>query len=181
MIRFLEALSRGIQYLAKALSGFVGLDWVLARIRDAAEGRLGQGAKAAYWFLAGAKTWSGFGLAIAAGAFEAIGEHQWAVWVGAAAGVLISAGLVDKAWRADIPAVIAQSGLYRFLAGNSAGLSALLATAFAGLEHMAATDPHYAVAAKVVLALAALGVQLGLVDAAWRSKPPVVPLDALGK
>ena len=164
-----------IRKLVGGVAKNIGIKFLLSKIRDAAEGKLGPRAKAIYWWLVGVKTWSGLILAGVSVGLEALGYHEWALGLGVAAGVAIQAGVLDKAWRAEIPAWLMQSTLYRFLADNSAGLTSLLAMAFLASQQEAAADPRYGVLAKVVIVAAALGAQLGLVDVAWRTQPPAIP------
>lgn len=160
--------------LVAKIAGPLARKIALTRIRDAAEGRLGPTWKARYWALAGAKRWIGFGLFILAVCLEALGERETALFAGVAATFLVTAGLVDKGWRSDIPDSVRESALYRGVARFSGELAALLATVayFVSTGDCAGYD--CAIVARGLAVVAAVLVQLGLVDAAWKSVPPIM-------
>lgn len=155
----------------------LGIRWALGIVRDMAEGRYGATAeeraawKARYDWLAGKKRWTGFGLAVACGALVALGHDSWAVWIGLASGLMFQAGILDAAWRTEVPPALRDTALFRFLAQNSAGLTTLFGTAWLALQTSCAGDAclWYKVALAVVAAALA---QAGLIDAAWRARPP---------
>lgn len=164
-----KARKLGLQFL---------LSQLLDTLKDAGEGRLGPAWQARYWWWAGKKTWTGVALMLAGVAAEALGQHDAALWITGAGGFLASAGLVERAHRSEIPAAIAESGWYRFLAQHGGLLGGLLVTASA----MVPTSPDCSwclVADKVVLVLGAVAVQVKLIDPAWKSRPPIVDLEAL--
>lgn len=79
-------------------------------IRKVAEGDFGEPAKAAYWKLAGIKTWSGvvlgvawYGLTQASAAGVCADCSTWAGYVLASSLFLVSVGLVDAGFRARPP------------------------------------------------------------------------------
>jgi len=161
-------LNRLFGGVAKAL----GLKILTGWVREVAEGKRGEKAQAIYWALAGAKTWSGIVLAVAAAITAASGQAEVGGWIAAGAGVLISLGLVDRAWRTDIPAVLAQSSVYRLLAKYSGELAALLSAALLAIEGGSCPGWTCATWSVIVISLGAALVQLGLIDAAWRASKP---------
>jgi hypothetical protein len=157
--------------LFRRLAVKMGLDYFGDQIRAAAEGRLGAEWKARYWAVAGKKTWSGCGLALLAATLVALGYNEAATAVGVAAGLLIQWGLVDKAWRSEVPAFVKDSGVYRFLASHSADVAVILGLIYADLQK-AACGHQCDVASQVVLVVGAAFVQLAILDPAWRAHPP---------
>lgn len=95
-----------------------GLAWPpIARgiIRKAAEGKYGTGPKAVYEFGQGHKTWVGAVLSLTVACLMAFHQTSVAtVLAGAFAGVLLSVGLIDKAWRA-VPETWAQLAFFQFM------------------------------------------------------------------
>lgn len=81
--------------------------WLLGGfLRDIAEGRRGPALQRAYKAMAGKKTYTGFALAALLGAlmaYEPILGGQVAAYAGPWIGLLIGAGLLDKAWRTEKP------------------------------------------------------------------------------
>lgn len=161
----------------------LGIRWVLARIDDAANGRLGPAWRSAYWGLAGVKTWTSAVVGIAALALLALGATREIEWLLAAAAVGVSAGLLDRAWRAPyVPAPLANSTVYRLLAQWSAELTTALVAALAWTQSGAC---HELVAAglrlscatqtTVLLVLACAAGYLGLLDASLAARAPLPP------
>lgn len=69
----------------------------------AAEGKNGETMKDLYWSLAGKKTIIGAVLLVASATLAAMGKPDAAEVVVTLAGILVGAGLIDKAWRSDRP------------------------------------------------------------------------------
>lgn len=88
-----------------SVKGKVARWYLTRRIRAAAEGEEGEMPQRIYVWLQGKKTITGLVLAFAAGGLEAVGHHDYAVYVGVVAGVLMQVGLLDKAWRAEPPKI----------------------------------------------------------------------------
>lgn len=79
-------------------------------VKMLAEGRFGKGPAAAYWWLAGKKTWIAVALAGIYGVlYEASGRGlcqpcaEWSDWILNASGVLVAVGLFDAAVRIEPP------------------------------------------------------------------------------
>lgn len=106
--------------------------WLLGGIlREAAEGKRGPALQKAYLALAGWKTYTGLILAVLLGAlmtYEPILGAKVTAYIGPWVGILISAGLLDKAWRSDRPgwATDVMSYLSGFGATLSLGLTLIL-------------------------------------------------------
>ena len=86
------------------------MGWIVGLVRGVAEGDYGPQAKAVYWRVAGLKTWLGLALGLAWYALSYLydaGEcmqcGDYAGWLLAASGVLVSVGLLDKGLRAEPP------------------------------------------------------------------------------
>jgi hypothetical protein len=156
------------------LGARIGIAWALARVRDAAEGRLGPEWKARYWALAGKKTYTGVAFALAAVVPFALGYDQVAEVVAVIAGVAISAGVLDKAWRTARPAWLTENPVYRFLAAHSALLTLAFSTAFALLQAGYCAGIECGTAIPILLGLSAIATWAGLLDAAWKAAPPIL-------
>lgn len=157
--------------LVRKAAATVGVSFVLGQIRAAAEGRLGSKWKERYWALAGVKTWTGLAFALAAVVLAATGYQEFALYVGAGAGFLVQAGILDKAWRGEIPEPLRQSAVYRFLAGNAELVTALFGSAAAAVTQY--EGPEQKVYFLILAGVAAVAVQFGLLDAAWRARGPL--------
>jgi hypothetical protein len=168
-----------IRKLLMKLGGSFATRW----IREVAEGYRHHWLGRVYWWLAGKKRWISLALGLTAGALVQIGEPKAAAMVGTVAAVLFLLGFVDKSWRTvEIPPALRESWWWKLLAHNSPTLAIAFA---AGRQWLA--GPSCSVAAQVctwgsyaVAFLAAVAVQAGLMDAAWRSKAPNLdggPLD----
>lgn len=78
--------------------------WIIRRkVNDIKEGKMGNGLKKLYWWLAGKKTLFSLALMFIGGGLYAIGEPELAERVAKAAALGVSVGLVDKAYRAQPP------------------------------------------------------------------------------
>lgn len=152
----------------------LGVSRALGFIRDCAEGKNGPDWKARYWRVAGAKRWIGFVLMLFAIGSEAAGfAPRVSLALGGVSLFLLSAGFVDKSWRSDVPQVVRDSATFRVLAKFSGELAALLASAAYFISTGECGGWDCAILARVLAAVAAILVHLGLVDAAWRSVPPI--------
>jgi hypothetical protein len=88
----------GFRFLLKTFGpGVIGRE-----LRGVAEGKYGHRPQAVYLWFQGKKTWTGVALAVAAVAALSLGEVEIGAAVLAVSSVAISAGLIDKAWRAPI-------------------------------------------------------------------------------
>jgi len=161
-----------VDKLVRGVGQKVGVALLLRKVRAAAEGRLGPVWKARYWAMAGKKTWTALALTVTAGVAAYLGHDQVAVGVATLAGLLMQAGLLDKAWRGQLPAELAQSQPYRFLAQHSADLATLSGVAASYFTTCGHDCDAYAWGLALVTALLA---ELGLLDAAARAKPPSGP------
>lgn len=161
----------------------LGIRWVLARIDDAANGRLGPAWREFYWGLAGVKTWTSAVFGIAALALVALGGGQEGLVLGSVAAVGVTAGLLDKAWRAPhVPARLASSTVYRLLAQWSPELTAGLVAALAWTQSPACHELALfglrlscAMQATALLVLACAAGYLGLLDASFAARAPLPP------
>ena len=93
--------------------------------------------------------------------------------------VLVEVGLLDKGWRqVDIPSLFKGNPIYEFLAHNSPTLTILMGTALTYLMGDTCAIGDFCLwGAWVTGFVGAVLVQLGLLDASWRSRPPL-PRDA---
>lgn len=161
----------------------LGIRWLLARIDDAANGRLGPSWRAVYWGLAGVKTWTSAVVGVAALALSALGGLREGAVLAAVATVGVSAGLLDKAWRAPhVPSALANSTAYRLLAQYSAELTTALVAALAWTQSAACHElvvaglrVSCATQATVLLVLACAAGYLGLLDASFAARAPLPP------
>lgn|SRR5574341_71503 len=161
-----------VDRLAIGIGKKVGIALLLSKIRAAAEGKLGPAWKARYWALAGVKTWSGLGVTVAAGVAQYLGHTDVAMALGSIAGLLVQAGLLDKAWRGQIPAALAESPVYRALAAHPADLATLCGLVAARLAACGEPCRWWALGfAGLTAALA----ELALLDPAARARPPARP------
>jgi hypothetical protein len=147
----------------------IGISWLLCQVRAAAEGRLGLVWQERYVWLSGKKTYTGLVAAVASAILLALGYNDAAGAVAIAATIAVQAGVLDKAWRNELPDWLASSRIYRGLAANSVLLATLLAGLYASTTKCGADCSPWPT---VILALGAAMVQLGLLDTAWRSTPP---------
>lgn len=99
--------------------------WLLGGVlREVAEGKRGPKAQAVYLAMAGKKTYAGFAMAALLGAlmtYDPLTGAKIAALLGPWVGILIGAGLLDKAWRTDRPAWAGDA--LGWLTGLSASLS----------------------------------------------------------
>lgn len=175
-----------IRSLVWKLARPLGVRMVLGWLDDAASGRKGSDLHRAYWALAGWKTRTSVIVGIVAAILAALGHAQASSALTIVAGVGVSAGLLDRAWRAPhVPDSLRDHPIYRFLAGNSAGLTAGLLAALAWAQSSACQplaqigDLVLTCAAlhQVLLALACGCGYLGLWDAAAAAPSPVSPAE----
>ena len=152
----------------------VGMRMLTAKVRDAAEGRLGQKWKAVYWFLAGRKrTFSTF-IAVAAAVSAGAGYITVAEVLAAIAAVGMSLGFVDANWRSEEhDDWLKDSAIWKALANNSPMITTL---ALAGLGWLQGTTcslgawcSHLSILLTITMAVF---VQIGIVDAAWNATAP---------
>lgn len=174
-------MSNPLTKLAGKVGKALGLKLAVNWINGAAEGKKGPEAKAAYWSLVGYKTWTGFGLAIVAAAAVAFGlPDAVSITVGTAAGLLIEAGLLDKAWRGYRPAALTNSAFYRLAAEHPAEIAAAFTAAVVWERGGGCTYGAWCKALFIgTAALASAAIQLGLLDGAWRAPAPRAPLDRI--
>ncbi len=154
----------------------LGVKWLTGKIRDAAEGRLGQTWKTVYWELAGNKRYLSFVLGLVAGSALLLDYPKIAEVCGALAAIGISLGFVDANWRSvqEEEDWLKDSWLWKFLAANSPTLTTLLGLALAWFQSGACMFGVWCARdALIVTVVGAVLVQVGLVDAAWKARPPV--------
>lgn len=154
--------------------------WFITRwIRACAEGNHGPRLQGAYWWLAGKKTWTAFVMVIGGVGVAAAGYPAEAAWACVLiSGPLLSAGLLDRAWRSQgVPDALAQSAPFRFLAAHSGVLTGLCALIL-GWTTTYHPDPA-AIGTEVVVG--AVLAHVGLIDAAWRTAPPVIDFGDMGQ
>lgn len=152
----------------------LGIAWALGQVRAAAEGRLGPEWKARYWALAGKKTVTGVIFAVAAIIAFIFELPTAAEWIGTLAGVAVSAGVLDKAWRTERPLWLTRNPAYVFLAAHSGLLTLLFSSAFALVQTGYCAGIDCAIATPILLTLAAIATWAGLLDAAWKAAPPIL-------
>lgn len=176
----MNILEKPIRKVAFAL----GAKLLVSSVRGAAEGKYGPRWKATYWTLAGLKRPTAIVLGLIAAVCAALGMLDIAAYVGIAGGLLYSLGFLDANWRdvrlsLDMPP---DNRVYRFLAGNAATITTILATAAAFVDagHCGRYDCQ--ILMQVLVGTGAGLAYLGCADAAWRARPPFVlpgrgPLD----
>lgn len=159
--------------LVRKIGGALVRKIATGKVRAAAEGNLGKRWHDLYWWAVGKKAWIGFVLAITFGVLEYFQVGEWRTYLGAAAVLFIEWGVLDKGWRQGVPDVIRNNAVYRLLASYPAELASLFAAAWAAVQagHCWRVDCQVAQVALAILA--ALAVQVGLLDAAWRAVPPM--------
>lgn len=165
----MNPLKKGVNKIAWAL----GLRWLLSQARGVAEGKHGPGLQGAYLWSIGKKRYTSLALGVVAGVLAAFGVTEAATYAATAAGVLMSLGLVDDSWRAPCaPSWLREVAWYRWLEAHAELVTGLFAfvAGTGGLLEMCGDD--CATAARVLLVVAAIGVHLGLLPQAWRSRPP---------
>lgn len=145
--------------------------WITGQVRAAAEGRLGAEWKARYWWLAGKKTWLGAALACACAVLAWAGYAEAATAAGGiVATSMVSWGLLDKAWRKELPDALWASRAYWWFKDHSGDVALVLA-GVAGLL----TDCSEAWCGAALWAVGGLSVamaQLGLLAEAIAAPPP---------
>jgi hypothetical protein len=164
--------------LAKATAGALLRRVLTSKVRAAAEGKLGKtpderaAYRARYWWLVGKKTGTGVVLLALTAALGAYPEtNAWAPYIaGPLAVLLIEWGLLDKAWRSYRPAFL-DSTWARVLAAHTAEAGTVFTAAFTW--QMTGCDGAWcSYVGGLLLALAALAVQYGFLDAAWKAPAP---------
>lgn len=162
----------------KAAKG-VGISWVLARVRGAATGEYGQVWKARYEKATSLAPWTGLLLACATAGFAAVGDLEKAAWVGSAAGLLMAAGVISRAYLTEIPPALRDSKLYQTLVSWAPMTTVVLGALYAGLE--SCVDPSCESQRVWILVAAGVAAKLGLTNAALQAKPPAPPLPPVKK
>lgn len=160
--------------LAVKLGGKLGVKWALAWVRGAAEGKHGKFAQELYWRLVGWKVAIGFGLAAGGAAVLVLEGPAWlAVGITSLGGLLLQAGILDKAWRGVRPEWLERSELFRLAAQNPADIATAFGLAFTWQANQCAFGATWCALILWALAVfAGVAVQLGLLDAAWRARLP---------
>lgn len=170
-------LSRLIGRLATGKVGrAIGLRLLGDFIRGAAEGKQGDFLAAVYQGLASHKRVIGLLLMVGSIATAGIGEQAAAEALVAAGAFMVSVGLIDAAWRSDVPEWLSASAAWRLLAQHSADVAALMGLLYYRLQACGGAFEfawdNCVLWSRVVLGTAAVLVQFGLMDAAWRTAPP---------
>jgi hypothetical protein len=167
--------------LVKATGGALVRRFLTSKVRAAAEGKLGNTpddrakARAWYWWLVGKKTGTGLALLVLTAILAAFPETSTygAYIVGPGALLLIEWGVLDKAWRDYRPTWLS-SPWARILATHTAEVGTAFAGAFTWQQSQCsgAWCPYLG---GLLIALAAVAVQFGFLDAAWRAPAPREP------
>lgn len=164
-------LKKGANKIALAL----GIKWLLAQVRAVAEGKYGPGAQNAYLWTIGKKRWWSVAMGTITAVLAAFGLNEWAAGAGVVAGVLMSAGVLDSSWRAPgAPDWLKQFAWYRWTEAHAEVVTGAFAFLLApgGYFEVFCHGPRCDRFALVLLIIAAMGVHLGLLPAAWRARPP---------
>jgi len=167
--------------LIAKLAQKVGIAWITARIRDAAEGKLGERWHALYWVLAGQKRLISLLFGLAGVTLIYAGASTGGATLTAIGGVGIGVGILDNDWRSEKPVWLESTRWWRFLADNSANfvtVGAMLSAAFATCSQQTADVllRLHLTCSQATWTLGLLSVLagfLGLKDAAMASAPPV--------
>lgn len=168
----------------RLVSGLIGLavKLLVGQVKKAAEGKYGKAPAAAYWWLVGRKTAIGLGLLIGAGTLAWLGGYtgepmlsDYAAKTFALGGLLVQAGLLDKAWRGNLPGPLVEHPAYRFVASHHGEVATVFGLAFAALRQWACgTWCDYAEVGLIIVG--GVFVQLGLLDELWRAEAPEEPI-----
>jgi hypothetical protein len=154
----------------------LGVQALTRWVRDVAEGDHGATLQRLYWKLTGGKTWIGFALGCLSVSAILLGLDERVGYGLAGLGTfLVSVGLTDKAWRSWRPEALTNSTIYRVLAAAPVEVAGAFTAAYAWTASTCAwPDPWCGVAQVAVLLCAAVAIQIGLLDAAWRSPAPQI-------
>lgn len=148
----------------------LGVSMLLGKIRDAAHGDLGPVWKARYDAASKLAPSTGLVLSLVTVGLVAAGQNDLAVYVGSAAGVLISAGIVNAAYLTEIPLGLRYNAVYEKLVSWAPTTTVLLTAFWGALE--ASGDPRIA-KWRIYAAIAdAIALKLGLVTAALNARGP---------
>lgn len=151
----------------------VGISFVLARVKDAANGDYGPVWQKRYQRATELAPLTGFFLALLTIGLTGAGYVEQALWIGGASVVLISAGVISKAYMTEIPAVVRDSRVYQLLTSWAPTNTIVLTAIWGALEQ--SSDPRAATWRPVVLGLAAICAKLGFTGAALEAKAPKPP------
>lgn len=162
----------------------IGGKWLGGQLRAAAEGKLGPLPQRAVLFGQGHLTEISFLLGcILVPALLATGNEAAAGWVGVLASAGVSAGLVRKSWKEEVPPEVLTSRGYVFLREHAADVAGVFGACAAAVQ---ACDPSTVAllarlhltcnsASLILVCIAAVWGHLGL-SAAARLAPPPVPV-----
>ncbi len=155
----------------------LGLHAAAKFVRDVAEAKPGTDPRLTrlYWALAGKKLWIGLVLKLTSAVLFGLGEVNAAIAVVSLGAFCLTAGVVDRAWRTEIPESVVNSAVYRFLANFKAEITTALAGATVYFYSADCTGPDCAMWAKIMVGLTVLAFEFGLVDAAAKSPVPLSP------
>lgn len=157
----------------------LGLHAATRAIRDAAEGKGDPRLTRIYWALAGKKVWTGLFLKLTAAVLFGLGYIEAAGYTVAAGLFLVGVGLVDKAWRTEIPAEVLNSALFQFLSRFKAELTTILASATAYYLSAECSGPYCDTLARVCMVLTLVALEFGLITAAAKAPAPLVDRDVM--
>lgn len=161
--------------LIRKLVKAVGVKWLTGQVRAAAEGALGPKWMAAYWWMAGRKRTISTFIAVGAGVAVIAGYPTWAEVLAGVAAVGMSLGFVDANWRDDAEADwLKDSALWRLAAHNAPIITAGLVAATGWLQGSTCSLGEWCARGTIFVTIAgAVFVQIGIVDAAWKSPAPL--------
>lgn len=164
--------------LLKKLMMKIGVKALTSWIRGIAEGDQGPFLRDVYWKIAGAKRVTSVMLAALAVGLVGAGYAEAGAWVGAVATIGLSLGFVDARWRDTWQAdTFRDSTLWRLLSNNAPVLTVVFGSASAWLDSGECTLGAWCARGVMATAVvAAAMVQIGLVDSAWKARPPLTPL-----
>lgn len=170
----------GLNKLTGKIAQVIGVKFLTSKLKDAADGKLGEGWKKAYWYTVGKKRVVGIGVLISSLVLMALGYLAAAGYMALLAGVFISAGMIDANWREEAIDDIHRSKVYVFMADNATEivavtgyvayqLSACSVNTAAALSHIYLSCDS---AEKILAAFILVSAQLGLNFAANKAPRP---------
>jgi hypothetical protein len=148
----------------------VGISFLLARVKDAANGEYGPVWQKRYQQATELAPVFGFGLFCATVILLGAGYVQESLWIGAAAGIAISAGVVSKAYMTEVPSVVRNSKVFQMLVSWAPTNTIVLGIVWTALEQ--SVDPRAEAVRPWVLGLSLLCAKLGFTGAALEAKAP---------
>lgn len=148
----------------------IGISFLLARVKDAAHGEYGPVWQKRYQRATELAPVTGFLFFLASAGLLGAGYYEQSLWVGAVTAVLITAGVVSKAYMTEIPDVVRNSRVFQLLTSWAPTNTIILGAVWSALEKC--DDPRCAAWQPAVLGLSAMFAACGFTGAALQAKGP---------